>query len=142
MPRSLIDFFKFYSRDFAYNTGVVSIRSGFLLKEGKGWLSEVSISTSVSTKSDSGIFRPTSELRENEIDYVLRQLSRSLVPLHSSLNIIYRILSKQISTLLGVSPETDCILFVSILSFKMKFVAHGGAIDSWRVYASVSHPCQ
>ncbi|KAJ3534598.1 hypothetical protein NM688_g7110 [Phlebia brevispora] len=29
----LIDFFKYYSRDFAYNTGVVSIRSGFILKE-------------------------------------------------------------------------------------------------------------
>ncbi|KAF7794570.1 hypothetical protein EIP86_005705 [Pleurotus ostreatoroseus] len=41
----LIDFFKFYSRDFAYNTGVVSIRSGFLLKEGKGWLSETDIGT-------------------------------------------------------------------------------------------------
>ncbi|KAI8972547.1 hypothetical protein BD414DRAFT_469165 [Trametes punicea] len=36
----LIDFFKFYSRDFAYNTGVASIRAGLLKKESKGWLSE------------------------------------------------------------------------------------------------------
>ncbi|KAI0632885.1 hypothetical protein C8Q77DRAFT_853215 [Trametes polyzona] len=36
----LIDFFKFYSRDFAYNTGVASIRAGLLKKEAKGWLSE------------------------------------------------------------------------------------------------------
>ncbi|GJE92938.1 hypothetical protein PsYK624_090970 [Phanerochaete sordida] len=33
----LIDFFKFYSRDFAYNTGVASIRAGLLTKESKGW---------------------------------------------------------------------------------------------------------
>lgn len=33
----LIDFFKFYSRDFAYNTGVASIRAGLLSKESKGW---------------------------------------------------------------------------------------------------------
>ncbi|RPD77061.1 hypothetical protein L226DRAFT_602363 [Lentinus tigrinus ALCF2SS1-7] len=38
----LIDFFKFYSRDFAYNTGVASIRAGLLKKEDKGWLSEPS----------------------------------------------------------------------------------------------------
>ncbi|KAI0651271.1 hypothetical protein C8Q79DRAFT_22957 [Trametes meyenii] len=36
----LIDFFKFYSRDFAYNTGVASIRAGLLKKDTKGWLSE------------------------------------------------------------------------------------------------------
>ncbi|KAI0351604.1 hypothetical protein OH77DRAFT_914560 [Trametes cingulata] len=36
----LMDFFKFYSRDFAYNTGVASIRAGLLKKESKGWLSE------------------------------------------------------------------------------------------------------
>ncbi|RDX41158.1 hypothetical protein OH76DRAFT_1423282 [Lentinus brumalis] len=38
----LIDFYKFYSRDFAYNTGVASIRAGLLKKEDKGWLSEPS----------------------------------------------------------------------------------------------------
>ncbi|OBZ74431.1 Poly(A) RNA polymerase protein cid1 [Grifola frondosa] len=36
----LIDFFKFYSRDFSYNTGVASIRAGLLKKESKGWQSE------------------------------------------------------------------------------------------------------
>ncbi|KAH9893946.1 hypothetical protein C8Q73DRAFT_790522 [Cubamyces lactineus] len=36
----LIDFFKFFSRDFAYNTGVASIRAGLLRKDSKGWLSE------------------------------------------------------------------------------------------------------
>ena len=39
---SLVDFFRFYSREFPYNTGVVSIRAGVLKKESKGWLSEVS----------------------------------------------------------------------------------------------------
>ncbi|KAI0920419.1 hypothetical protein AcV5_010157 [Taiwanofungus camphoratus] len=33
----LIDFFKFYSRDFTYNSGVASIRAGLLKKESKGW---------------------------------------------------------------------------------------------------------
>ncbi|KAL6308884.1 hypothetical protein BKA93DRAFT_724689, partial [Sparassis latifolia] len=37
----LIDFFKFYSRDFAYSTGVASIRAGLLKKESKGWQNEV-----------------------------------------------------------------------------------------------------
>ncbi|KZT37127.1 hypothetical protein SISSUDRAFT_1006570 [Sistotremastrum suecicum HHB10207 ss-3] len=36
----LIDFFKYYSRDFLYNTGVASIRAGLLKKESKGWLNE------------------------------------------------------------------------------------------------------
>ncbi|KAF9516649.1 hypothetical protein BS47DRAFT_1483802 [Hydnum rufescens UP504] len=36
----LIDFFKYYSRDFSYNTGVASIRSGLLKKESKGWATE------------------------------------------------------------------------------------------------------
>ncbi|KAI1790594.1 hypothetical protein LXA43DRAFT_890815 [Ganoderma leucocontextum] len=38
----LIDFFKFYSRDFAYNTGAASIRAGLLKKEEKGWQTEQS----------------------------------------------------------------------------------------------------
>ncbi|PPQ70533.1 hypothetical protein CVT24_000288 [Panaeolus cyanescens] len=37
----LIDFFRYYSRDFLYNTGVASIRAGLLKKESKGWQSEV-----------------------------------------------------------------------------------------------------
>ncbi|PCH43049.1 hypothetical protein WOLCODRAFT_138177 [Wolfiporia cocos MD-104 SS10] len=36
----LIDFFKYYSRDFNYTSGVASIRSGLLKKESKGWVSE------------------------------------------------------------------------------------------------------
>ncbi|KDQ16927.1 hypothetical protein BOTBODRAFT_220517 [Botryobasidium botryosum FD-172 SS1] len=36
----LIDFFKYYSRDFSYNTGVASIRAGLLKKESKGWLND------------------------------------------------------------------------------------------------------
>ncbi|CAA7262118.1 unnamed protein product [Cyclocybe aegerita] len=38
----LIDFFRYYSRDFAYNTGVASIRAGLLKKDSKGWLGESS----------------------------------------------------------------------------------------------------
>lgn len=37
----LIDFFRYYSRDFLYNTGVASIRAGLLKKESKGWQNEV-----------------------------------------------------------------------------------------------------
>ncbi|KAH9976697.1 hypothetical protein BGW80DRAFT_876007 [Lactifluus volemus] len=37
----LIDFFKFYSRDFSYNTGVASIRAGLLKKESKGWQNDL-----------------------------------------------------------------------------------------------------
>ncbi|KAF8583418.1 hypothetical protein K439DRAFT_1634482 [Ramaria rubella] len=36
----LIDFFKYYSRDFTYNTGVASIRAGLLKKSSKGWLND------------------------------------------------------------------------------------------------------
>lgn len=38
---SLIDFFRYYSRDFSYNTGVASIRAGLLKKESKGWQNDV-----------------------------------------------------------------------------------------------------
>ena len=40
---SLIDFFKFYSREFQYTHGVASIRAGLLSKESKGWESEVGV---------------------------------------------------------------------------------------------------
>ncbi|KAI0339057.1 hypothetical protein BDW22DRAFT_1431972 [Trametopsis cervina] len=33
----LLDFFRFYSKDFLYNTSVASIRAGLLSKESKGW---------------------------------------------------------------------------------------------------------
>ncbi|KAF5353379.1 hypothetical protein D9756_007849 [Leucocoprinus leucothites] len=33
----LIDFFRYFSRDFLYNTGVASIRCGLMKKETKGW---------------------------------------------------------------------------------------------------------
>ncbi|KAF9813287.1 hypothetical protein IEO21_05671 [Rhodonia placenta] len=36
----LIDFFKYYSRDFNYSSGVASIRAGLLKKDSKGWVSE------------------------------------------------------------------------------------------------------
>ncbi|KAH9916204.1 uncharacterized protein B0H18DRAFT_1038791 [Fomitopsis serialis] len=36
----LIDFFKFYSREFQYTHGVASIRAGLLTKDSKGWESE------------------------------------------------------------------------------------------------------
>ncbi|KAF9480270.1 hypothetical protein BDN70DRAFT_620917 [Pholiota conissans] len=38
----LIDFFRYYSRDFSYNTGVASIRAGLLKKDSKGWQNELS----------------------------------------------------------------------------------------------------
>ncbi|KAI6118140.1 hypothetical protein F5141DRAFT_1212032 [Pisolithus sp. B1] len=40
----LIDFFRYYSRDFAYSTGVASIRAGLLKKESKGWQNDLSSS--------------------------------------------------------------------------------------------------
>ncbi|KAJ7585026.1 hypothetical protein C8J56DRAFT_141076 [Mycena floridula] len=38
----LIDFFRYYSKDFLYNTGVASIRAGLLKKESKGWQNDLS----------------------------------------------------------------------------------------------------
>ncbi|KAG6857027.1 hypothetical protein H0H87_010700 [Tephrocybe sp. NHM501043] len=38
----LIDFFRYYSRDFSYNTGVASIRAGLLKKDSKGWQNDLS----------------------------------------------------------------------------------------------------
>lgn len=38
---SLIDFFRYYARDFSYNTGVASIRAGLLKKDAKGWQNDV-----------------------------------------------------------------------------------------------------
>ncbi|KAF7978158.1 hypothetical protein HWV62_1336 [Athelia sp. TMB] len=40
----LIEFFRYYSRDFSYNTGVASIRAGLLKKESKGWQNDLSSS--------------------------------------------------------------------------------------------------
>ncbi|KAL4253766.1 DNA polymerase type-B-like family protein [Abortiporus biennis] len=42
----LVDFFKYYSRDFLYNSGVASIRAGLLKKESKGWYSDADRGTS------------------------------------------------------------------------------------------------
>lgn len=39
----LIDFFKYFSREFSYGPGVTSIRAGLLKKESKGWLTDVSL---------------------------------------------------------------------------------------------------
>lgn len=39
----LIDFFKYFSREFSYGLGVASIRGGLLKKESKGWSTEVSL---------------------------------------------------------------------------------------------------
>lgn len=38
----LIDFFKYFSREFSYGLGAASIRAGLLKKENKGWSTEVS----------------------------------------------------------------------------------------------------
>jgi len=38
----LIDFFKYFSREFSYGLGVASIRAGLLKKESKGWSTDVS----------------------------------------------------------------------------------------------------
>ncbi|KAJ7146018.1 hypothetical protein C8R44DRAFT_600746, partial [Mycena epipterygia] len=40
----LIDFFRYYARDFIYNTGVASIRAGLLKKSTKGWQNDLSAS--------------------------------------------------------------------------------------------------
>ncbi|KAJ6520627.1 hypothetical protein DFH09DRAFT_1427096 [Mycena vulgaris] len=40
----LIDFFRYYARDFSYNTGVASIRAGLLKKTTKGWQNDLSAS--------------------------------------------------------------------------------------------------
>ncbi|KAI0060138.1 PAP/OAS1 substrate-binding domain-containing protein, partial [Artomyces pyxidatus] len=37
----LIDFFKYFARDFSYNTGVASIRAGFIKKDSKGWQNDL-----------------------------------------------------------------------------------------------------
>ncbi|EKM76545.1 hypothetical protein AGABI1DRAFT_78278, partial [Agaricus bisporus var. burnettii JB137-S8] len=39
---TLIDFFRYFSRDFSYNTGVASIRAGLLKKDAKGWQNDLS----------------------------------------------------------------------------------------------------
>lgn len=41
----LIDFFRYYARDFSYNTGVASIRAGLLKKESKGWQNDVCLNS-------------------------------------------------------------------------------------------------
>ncbi|KAJ7075645.1 hypothetical protein B0H15DRAFT_866182 [Mycena belliarum] len=40
----LIDFYRYYARDFSYNTGVASIRAGLLKKSAKGWQNDLSAS--------------------------------------------------------------------------------------------------
>ena len=42
-PARLIDFFKYFSREFSYGPGVASIRAGLLKKESKGWTTDVSL---------------------------------------------------------------------------------------------------
>ncbi|KAA1475776.1 hypothetical protein DENSPDRAFT_883822 [Dentipellis sp. KUC8613] len=37
----LTDFFKYFSRDFLYNTGVASIRAGLIKKDSKGWQNDL-----------------------------------------------------------------------------------------------------
>ena len=44
---SLMDFFRFYAREFLYNVSVASIRAGLLTKESKGWDNDVSLSDHV-----------------------------------------------------------------------------------------------
>lgn len=39
---SLIDFFRYFSHDFQFNTMVLSLRAGPLTKESKGWTNDVS----------------------------------------------------------------------------------------------------
>ena len=41
-PYSLIDFFRYFSREFPYTTDVASIRAGLLKKADKGWQNDVS----------------------------------------------------------------------------------------------------
>ena len=43
LPIRLIDFFKYFSREFSYGLGVASIRAGLLKKETKGWSTDVSL---------------------------------------------------------------------------------------------------
>lgn len=38
----LIDFFRYFSHDFQFNTMVLSLRAGPLTKESKGWTNDVS----------------------------------------------------------------------------------------------------
>ncbi|KAJ7058231.1 hypothetical protein C8F01DRAFT_990961 [Mycena amicta] len=37
----LVDFFRYFARDFSYNTGVASIRAGLLKKSSKGWQNDL-----------------------------------------------------------------------------------------------------
>lgn len=71
----LVDFFRFYARDFQYNTGVASIRAGLLKKDSKGWASEVRCSIFIAydtIKLRFNVNSPTGELQGNGIDYALR----------------------------------------------------------------------
>ena len=43
----LIDFFKYFSREFSYGLGVASIRAGLLKKESKGWSTDVSLCVTI-----------------------------------------------------------------------------------------------
>ncbi|EEB87539.1 hypothetical protein MPER_15079, partial [Moniliophthora perniciosa FA553] len=40
----LIDFFRYFSKEFLYNTAVASIRAGLIKKETKGWQNDLSAS--------------------------------------------------------------------------------------------------
>lgn len=51
-PR-LIDFFRYFSRDFSYNTGVASIRAGLLKKDAKGWQNDVGAASTLTVQSSS-----------------------------------------------------------------------------------------
>ncbi|XP_006455572.1 hypothetical protein AGABI2DRAFT_210004, partial [Agaricus bisporus var. bisporus H97] len=48
-PR-LIDFFRYFSRDFSYNTGVASIRAGLLKKDAKGWQNDVGTASTLTVQ--------------------------------------------------------------------------------------------
>ena len=67
--RRLIDFFKFYSRDFTYNTGVISIRAGLLSKESKGWDNDVCPLNPITAIADS-VPSPIKGQRGRGIAYV------------------------------------------------------------------------
>lgn len=47
----LIDFFKYFSREFSYGLGVASIRAGLLKKDSKGWSTDVSSVTTFSFRN-------------------------------------------------------------------------------------------
>lgn len=107
MSSSLIDFFRYYSRDFSYNIGVASIRAGLLKKESKGWQNDVCCRNltkpSVAYSSHQLSSSKFNDARERNRFCI--EVSRWFLLIHAMYPLAFRIPSKLILTLRGALPE-------------------------------------